>query len=132
MDTMTSTVAARNEVTRRTLQVAYDNRMPEEGEWCSGFAVDHCYEGTEDSVVTIQRTNMRTGMRVSYTYCPSCRAKAEVEALTSACEAISDAIAELPLSDDTSHRVTTLRATLSAALREAQAERSAWLARGEA
>jgi hypothetical protein len=119
-----------NETTRRTLQIAYDNRMPAEGEWCEGFAVDHCYEGSESSVVTIQRTNMRTGVRVSYTYCPRCRALAEVEALTSACEAISDAIAELPLSDDTSHRVTTLRATLSSALREAQAERETWRARG--
>lgn len=132
MDTMTNTVAARNEAVRRTLQVAYDNRAPEEGEWCEGYAVDHCHQGTEATVATISRANLRTGGRSDYVFCPSCRAQAEVADLEGVVEALKDAIAGLVVSDTESHRVTTLRATLSAALREAQAERSAWIARGGA
>lgn len=115
---------------RRAHQIAYDNRMPEEGEWCEGYAVDHCHEGTEDSVATIMRPNFRTRVPESRTYCPSCRAQAAVADLAEVESSIEDALAGLPVSDDESHRVTTLRATLALALREAQAERSAWLARG--
>ena len=126
MDTM-NTVAARNETARRTLQVAYDARMPEEGgEWCEGYAVDHCRQGTERNVATIQRPNFRTGQSEAHTFCPSCRAQASAADLAGVEDAIADALKGLPVSDTESHRVTTLRATLSSALREAQAERASW------
>ena len=113
-----------NESTRRAHQIAYDNRAPDEtGPWCE---TDGCTLGTETNVTSIRRTVMRTGVRRSHTLCPTCRADAQVDALTSACEAIVDAIAELPLSDDASHRVTSLRAALASALTEAQAERASW------
>ena len=121
---MTSTS---NESTRRAHQIAYDNRAPVEGEWCEGYDVNHCYLGTEDNAVTVQRPDYRPG-RVSdaYTYCPRCRAKAARADLAEVESSIADAIRGLPVCDAESHRVTTLRAALTAALREAQAERALW------
>lgn len=117
---------ATREQTRRNLQTRYDNRTPPEGAWCEGYARDTCDEGTESNVVTITRPNFLTGRPDSRTLCPSCRAQAAVADLDGVVGAIADALAGLPVSDAESHRVTTLRATLSAALREAQAERASW------
>ena len=117
---------ATREQTRRNLQTRYDNRTPPEGAWCEGYAVDHCYMGTEDNVVTVQRLNCRTASSEAHTLCPSCRAEAATADLAEVESSIADAIRGLPVSGAESHRVTTLRATLSAALREAQAERASW------
>lgn len=107
-DSMTNTS---NESTRRAHQIAYDNRAPAEGEWCEGYDIPSCDLGTEV---------------MSYTYCPRCRARAEIASLERVVGGLEDAIAALGYADDESHRVTTLRATLSAALREAEAERAVW------
>jgi hypothetical protein len=124
---MTRAALLSDPTTRRAFQSAYDNRMPAEGgEWCEGYAVDHCDQGTEANVATIARPNFLTGRPDSCTLCPSCRAQAAVADLDGVVGAIADALAGLPVSDTESHRVTTLRATLSAALREAQAERASW------
>ena len=116
-----------NESTRRAHQIAYDNRAPAEGEWCEGYDVNHCYLGTENNVTAVMRPDYRPGRGPdAYTYCPTCRAKAARADLAEVESSIADAIRGLPVCDAESHRVTTLRATLSAALREVQAERASW------
>lgn len=123
-----STTIADLAAARRPHQLSYDARMPEEGgEWCEGYVVDHCHEGTESNVATIMRPDFRPGRGPgAHTYCPSCRAQASAADLAEVESSIADALKGLPVSDTESHRVTTLRATLTAALREAQAERASW------
>lgn len=121
---MTRAALLSDPTTRRAFQLAYDNAAPDEsGPWCE---TEGCTLGTEDNVVTLQRMHMYARVRQPHVLCPACRAAAEVEALGSACEALEDALAHLPLSHDASHRVTSLRATLASALAEAQAERASW------